>query len=289
MFRVCGVVVVVVGLAACGGGGSGSGSEDSTVGVAERGGTTTPAPSVASTAPLLDQLEAQGSLRFSGPVRLLGQFDVGEKSTTIDRNFNVTVETVSRGTIQFPAPDEPPSLGVDVRTTDDRMATLYVQRPVPEGELGFSYTSFGDWAIAMLPGSLDSSMQFANEIGTFFIGAKTPANNMPVAGTTRYNGVATAAQLTGTRYRSYTGSVTLDADFKTGRMAGSVDLDRFPQIRLEDIRIDGSDFSGTASSAANFRGRVNGGFTGPRAQELGGRFDINSSGDFMMGAFAARR
>ena len=119
--------------------------------------------------------------------------------------------------------------------------------------------------------------------------ADTP-RGVPTAGTATYSGIATGGsvnELGGSE--EFEGTLSLRADFGAGTVGGRLDDDTSDRaILLEDGRISGADYSGTArvvegttqivtSDGPGDRSRFAGGFFGPRADETAGLVEVTGT------------
>jgi hypothetical protein len=158
--------------------------------------------------------------------------------------------------------------------------------------LGFQYVSFGAWN--------SGPTQFSSSgIGASFAGQPAPASAVPSTGSARFTG-----NLIGI-YSSPSGShataranVVLDANFSSrafGFASSNTTLSGSAAPRLDLTGTlnytPGSMYSGTLRSAGGtLSGSTSGGFYGPRAEEAGGTFMLNSGGaEKFTGAYGAKR
>lgn len=173
-------------------------------------------------------------------------------------------------------------------------ATLYY-------DIGFSYVAMGEWAWSVLPdGNPANATRFGRLL--FVNGDRTPASGIPASGTATYD--ARSLEL-----RSSSGTVgipfTLTADFGLRTIATRIDQDftnfgstddpdpiqgihvggstAFSNDGSFDIPLSGtvnySYMNGPPPPAEAATGTMNGAFFGPQAEQVGGTFFLQRTGD----------
>ena len=158
--------------------------------------------------------------------------------------------------------------------------------------LGFQYVSFGAWN--------SGRTQFSpTGISAWFGGQPAPASAVPTTGSARFTGnlIGIYSSTSGS-HSTARANVVLDANFSSrslGFASSNTTLNGTAAPRLDLTGTmsyaPGSSFSGTLRSAGGtLSGRAGGGFYGPRAEEAGGTFVLNSGGaEKLTGAYGAKR
>jgi len=158
--------------------------------------------------------------------------------------------------------------------------------------LGFQYLSFGAWN--------SGPTQFsATGISAWFGGQPAPASAVPSTGSARFTGnlIGIYSSPSGA-HSTARANVALDANFSSrslGFASSNTTLNGSAAPRL-DLNgtltyTPGNSHAGTLRSAGGtLSGSVSGGFYGPRAEEAGGTFILNSGGaEKLTGAYGAKR
>jgi len=177
------------------------------------------------------------------------------------------------------------------------------------GEGFLSYARFGYWE-----DSTANSLQ--PTIGFFASGRETPLAQMPTSGVAEYTGATLGMGISDAGLARLSGALTMTVNFATGAMSGEVANLRadylatapgatpgnafaFTTLRLSAPNIVGNGFTGPAlgfaMSGANeiavTSGTMTGQFFGPQAQEMAGKWEVQSPTEAIRawGAFGATR
>ncbi|MBV9510414.1 MAG: transferrin-binding protein-like solute binding protein, partial [Caulobacteraceae bacterium] len=183
----------------------------------------------------------------------------------------------------------------------------------PGGIGGLDYAIMGEWLLK------DASDANVTHAGVFLAGYQTPAANMPTSGTATYslNGAAAGELFVPAKPGSFgqtsqlnlTGDVSLTADFTAGggtisgsltnmvaSAPGSTTTTPWNSVTLTGS-ISGDAFSGTTAAtsaptnadalASSATGSLNGGFYGPRADEVGAVWTLADGAKSAVGVFGA--
>jgi hypothetical protein len=167
-----------------------------------------------------------------------------------------------------------------------------------------SWTSYGFWDV-------HATTSYTNT--AFVTGYATPAATMPVSGTATYQGSVIgeafhpdAAGIDGTDFYQLTGDASLQANFGSGTIAGSLNMnsksfegETFPWNSVSLLgSIAGGQFSGTSavtsapansgSLSAAATGTFAGMFFGPNAQELGAVWTLYDGTSSAIGSIGAK-
>ncbi len=123
----------------------------------------------------------------------------------------------------------------------------------------------------------------------FYVGQKT--SSMPTTGTASYSGYLTTLSITG---QFEDAPIGFDVNYGDKKIEGSLKepgSSLFGETISFDGTIDGSDFSGTATSSSwNNSGTFSGSFFGPNAEELGGVGMFSDSVEGALGfSFGAKK
>jgi hypothetical protein len=159
--------------------------------------------------------------------------------------------------------------------------------------LGFEYQSFGVWNIPRDQFSLGGFSAWSN-------GQPTPASAVPGSGSARFTG-----NLIGIHGKPSSGgqtalaNVVLDANFSSRSLGFASSNTTLNGIAASRLDLNGtltyapgsSSFAGTLRSAdGTLSGAASGAFYGPRAEEAGGKFNLQSGGAAQFtGAYGAKR
>lgn len=155
-----------------------------------------------------------------------------------------------------------------------------------------SYLSYGDWA------RRDTATGKAADTYMLF---GYPTADMPKSGTATYKTQVSASYLPGTAgavaRNDVTGTATFSADFARGTFGTTLALNAPGSTSLGNYEssgaITGAQFGGalTSSDPGFGTGRIEGGFFGPGATEMGYAFDIqrNGTGGSIVGAVVGKK
>jgi C-lobe and N-lobe beta barrels of Tf-binding protein B len=207
-----------------------------------------------------------------------------------------------------------PGLGVD--STFNSASLLKGASTVNGGTFrltasNMSYAALGVWEVdtqnpQITPGVTEGNIH----LGTFATGFETPASGMPTSGTAFYSGTKNVAGVIITDpagkldRASVFGDATLAANFGTGAITGSFGnmvATNSAAVRApwNDVSVSASIIAGTSrfsgttavtstpsgafSLSGSAAGRIDGGFYGPTANELGAIWSIKDSGTVAVG------
>lgn len=204
-------------------------------------------------------------------------------------------KTVINGkTYEFSSADYNSTLGVYTKKiTDTQTVSLFIST----GQNSYKYAG------AVGAEFIDSASN-SQSIGFANYGVKTIAMPTSSAAYTGASRMVIADKTTKLLY-SYDGSVSVNADFATNKLSGSiynltnnVDQTKFPgQLNIEDVNITHNGYTGSisGSSALNtalnstVTGNVQGSFYGPNADETAAKFDLSTSNSVAVGFFVAKK
>ena len=171
-------------------------------------------------------------------------------------------------------------------------------------DLGWDYQTFGVWRTGVNTGS--------GYAGATSFGYATPISDIPISGGASYFGSSSGIYVDsdGADYFTYS-NVSAFTDFSRQRISFETDntliIDRASFISSPDyfssVSAPGLDFSGElsfdrqsglgsgkATSISGLEGNINSRFYGPRAEEVGGVFELRGEGvEAYQGAFGASR
>lgn len=174
-----------------------------------------------------------------------------------------------------------------------------------------SYAALGVWEVDTLNPNITPGVAEGNiHLGTFVTGYETPASGMPTAGVALYTGTKNVAGVVindpaGTIARAaLLGDASLAANFGTGTITGSFihmtatdaantrspwnDVSVSASIAAGTSHFSGSTAAATAPAGAftlsgTATGRIDGGFYGPNANELGAVWSLTDKGSVAVG------
>ncbi|HYK79197.1 MAG TPA: transferrin-binding protein-like solute binding protein [Micropepsaceae bacterium] len=174
-----------------------------------------------------------------------------------------------------------------------------------------SYSALGVWEVDTLNPNIVPGVAEGNiHLGTFVTGFETPASGMPTTGVALYTGTKNVAGVvisdpTGTVDRaSLLGDASLGVNFATGAVTGTfihmtatnAAATRTPWNDVSigaSVTAGTSHFSGTTAAATapgtpfavsgTATGRIDGGFYGPNANELGAVWSLTDKGTVAVG------
>jgi hypothetical protein len=157
----------------------------------------------------------------------------------------------------------------------------------------FQYQSFGTWLTGNGTGE--------GKVGVGSFGARTNPGAMP-SGTATYAGVSTGflRASDGTSFLTTSdvtvttdfSTVTINSDVTTGVNVNTAAASPKPGIDFSGSgSVSGSGFKASVDSDANLNmsGNANGQFYGPNAQEVGGTFGLDGSGNTYIGSFGGKK
>jgi hypothetical protein len=174
-----------------------------------------------------------------------------------------------------------------------------------------NYAALGVWEVdtqnpQITPGVTEGNIH----LGTFATGYETPASGMPTSGAAFYSGTKNAAGVIISDHAgiinraSVFGDATLAANFGTGAITGSFsNMTAVDSASVKspwnDVSVSGSIIAGTSrfsgttavtstpsgafAVSGSASGRIDGGFYGPTANELGAVWSIKDSGTVAVG------
>lgn len=177
------------------------------------------------------------------------------------------------------------------------------------GEGYLSYARFGYWE--------DSTVSALDRTTGFFAaGRETPLAQMPATGVATYNGATLGMGLSGDGLARLTGALAMTVNFDTRTMSGEITNLRaeylvtapgatpgnafaISTLRMSTLNIVGNGFTGPAGGfvgsgageTAVASGTMTGQFFGPQAQEIAGKWEVQSPTESIRawGAFGATR
>jgi hypothetical protein len=157
-----------------------------------------------------------------------------------------------------------------------------------------SYVTYGAWQHLSQPGSgVDFETSFV--VG----GIMTPAGDMPTTGSANYSAIIDGVATDSLGFSSVGGSASITADFASGGVTGSFSMSTKGVVSgtvspLDVVSATGTissnTFSGTMTGQSTaYKGTWNGGFFGPKANEIGGSFRLVNGSDQAIGVFVGNQ